>query len=69
MTNLREGEKLVSYYLYVFPSPGEVISLGEVTISSNYRVKEFDTPLEDYGDYLLSKLPSDNPWKDWISLI
>ena len=57
---------MTKHYLYVFTNEGVVIDKGLVTLSADGWVLETDTPIEDYGDYLLAPEPTTTPWEDWM---
>ena len=56
-------------HLYVFDNEGETKHLGLVTVNSDRYVVETDTPIEDYGNYLLSADPIEKPYKRWLSAL
>jgi hypothetical protein len=60
-------------YLYTFhEEQGVTKDHGLVKITDdNYVVTKINhelTPLEDYGDYLLTQKPVKNPYNIWLSL-
>ena len=57
---------MMKHYLYVFTDEGKVLEYGKVCISKGQWVLDTDTPIEDYGSYLLTPEPTSTPYEDWV---
>jgi hypothetical protein len=54
---------MLKLYMYVFTNTG-TIDKGLVNITENNYIN--NTPLEDFGDYLLSPVPVKDPLNMWF---